>query len=180
MRIISGTHKGRRFQVGSKFKARPTTDFAKETLFNVLQNSYDFEDLSILDLFGGTGSISFEFASRGATPILTIEKNRKHFEYIRKNSETLGFSEVIKPINANVFTVVPKLTQQFDIVFADPPFDLEDSKHLPDLIFSSQILTKDGIFILEHSSDKDFTKHIHFERLVKRGSVLFSFFSKKS
>ncbi len=179
MRIISGTHKGRRFQVGSKFKARPTTDFAKETLFNVLQNIYDFEDLAVLDLFGGTGSISFEFASRGANPIFTVEKNRKHFEYIAKNSEELGFKEVIKTLNANVFTLVPKLSQKFDIIFADPPFDLEASNTLPDLIFSTEILAEDGLFILEHSSDKDFSQHTNFERVVKRGSVLFSFFSKK-
>ncbi len=176
MRIISGTHKGRRFQIGSKFSARPTTDFAKETLFNVLQNRYDFEDLAILDLFGGTGSISFEFASRGAQPILTIEKNRKHFDYIRKNSSELGFSEMIKVINADVFGFLPKLSQQFDIIFADPPFDLENAKKLPDIIFNSNLLATDGLFILEHSSDNDFSEHPHFKRLVKRGSVNFSFF----
>ncbi len=144
-----------------------------------MQNIYDFEDLAVLDLFGGTGSISFEFASRGANPIFTVEKNRKHFEYICKNSEDLGFTEVIKPLNTNVFTLISKLTQQFDIIFADPPFDLEESKNLPDLVFSTEILAEEGLFILEHSADKDFSQHPNFERLVKRGSVLFSFFSKK-
>ncbi len=176
MRIISGTHKGRRFQVGNKFKARPTTDFAKETLFNVLQNLYDFEKLRILDLFGGTGSISYEFASRGATNILTIEKNSKHYAYIKKNTSILGFENIIKAIKADVFTYLPKLTQKFDIIFADPPFDLEEANKLPDIIFNLTVLEKNSIFILEHSSDKDFTKHSYFKRLVKRGSVHFSFF----
>ncbi len=176
MRIISGTHKGRRFQVGSKFKARPTTDFAKETLFNVLQNLYDFEGLHILDLFGGTGSISYEFASRGAANILTIEKNSKHFEYIQRNKVSLGFDNTIKTVKADVFSYLTKLTQKFDIVFADPPFDLEEASKLPDLIFSLDILAENSIFIFEHSSDKDFSKHPHFKRLVKRGSVNFSFF----
>lgn len=176
MRIISGTHKGRRFQVGSKFTARPTTDFAKETLFNVLQNLYDFENLAVLDLFGGTGSISYEFASRGATPIYTIENNIKHHEYIQKNSQILGFDSIIKGIKANVFTYLPKLNKKFDIIFADPPFAMEEAKELPDFIFSLSLLNENGLFILEHSEDKNFTNHPHFERLVKRGSVLFSFF----
>ncbi len=176
MRIISGTHKGRRFQVGSKFKARPTTDFAKETLFNVLQNLYDFEDLHILDLFGGTGSISYEFASRGAAYVLTLEKNSKHYTYIKKNTADLGFDPTIKTVKADVFTYLPKLTKQFDIIFADPPFDLKEANKLPDIIFNLTILKGNGIFILEHSSDKDFSKHTHFKRLVKRGSVHFSFF----
>lgn len=176
MRIISGTHKGRRFQAGSKFKARPTTDFAKETLFNVLQNLYDFNNLAVLDLFGGTGSISFEFSSRGAQPILTLEKNGKHHEYIRKNIVELGFENSIKAIKTDVFTYLPKLQEKFDIIFADPPFDLADSIKLPELIFDLNILRENGTFILEHSADKNFSEHPHFERIVKRGSVLFSFF----
>lgn len=176
MRIISGTHKGRRFQVGSKFKARPTTDFAKETLFNVLQNLYDFENLAVLDLFGGTGSISYEFASRGASPILTLEKNSKHYEYIHQDIINLGFETAIKTIKADVFSYLPKLNQQFDIIFADPPFALEAAAKLPDLIFELNLLKKNALFILEHAADKDFTNHPHFERLVKRGSVQFSFF----
>lgn len=176
MRIISGTHKGRRFQVGSKFKARPTTDFAKETLFNVLQNLYDFEGLKVLDLFGGTGSISYEFASRGATSVLTIEKNSKHHEYIKKNSTLLEFNATIKAIKADVFTYLPKLQEHFDVIFADPPFNLENSEQLLQLIFDLELLKKDGMFILEHGEDKDFSKHPQFERLVKRGSVQFSFF----
>ncbi|PVX49365.1 16S rRNA (guanine(966)-N(2))-methyltransferase RsmD [Balneicella halophila] len=176
MRIISGTHKGRRFQVGSKFKARPTTDFAKETLFNVLQNLYEFTDLAVLDLFSGTGGISYEFASRGANPIFSIEQNIKHYEYIRKNSEALGFGDSINTIKANVFSYLPKINQKFDIIFADPPFDMEETIKLPDLIFHHSLLNTDGIFIFEHSEDKDFSKHPHFERIVKRGSVYFSFF----
>ncbi len=176
MRIISGTHKGRRFQVGSKFKARPTTDFAKETLFNVLQNLYNFEELRVLDLFGGTGSISYEFASRGAANVLTVEKNSKHHAYIKKSISDLGFENTIKAIKADVFTYLPKLTQKFDIIFADPPFDLEEANKLPDIIFKLTILEENSVFILEHSSERDFSKHPHFKRLVKRGSVCFSFF----
>lgn len=176
MRIISGTHKGRRFQVGSKFQARPTTDFAKETLFNVLQNRYDFEGLAILDLFGGTGSISYEFASRGAQPILTLEKNSKHYTYIQQNAMLLGLQDAITTVRADVFTYLPKLKRQFDIIFADPPFALEQAEQLPNLIFKLNLLDKTGLFVLEHSSNRDFSNHPHFERLVKRGSVHFSFF----
>lgn len=177
MRIISGTHKGRRFQVGNKFNARPTTDFAKETLFNVLQNLYDFEDLSILELFSGTGSISYEFASRGAQPILALEKNNKHCEYIKKNIALLGFENHITILKTDIFTYIPRLSQNFDIIFADPPFSLKKLVEIPDLIFKYNLLATDGLFILEHSSDYNFAHHTNFERLVKRGSVHFSFFS---
>lgn len=175
MRIISGTHKGRRIQIGSNFKARPTTDFAKETLFNVLQNLYDFENLSVLDLFGGTGSISYEFASRGAK-VTTVEKNSKHYNYIKKNQEILNFNNIITTVKADVFKLLPKLQQQYDIIFADPPFALEQVVDLPNIIFNSSLLQKEGLFILEHSSANNFSKHPHFKRLVTRGSVNFSFF----
>lgn len=178
MRIISGTHKGRRFQVGASFKARPTTDFAKETLFNVLQNMYDFEGLEVLDLFAGTGSISYEFASRGAL-VTAIEKNNRHYEGIRKNRDLLGFDDVISMIRADVFKYLPKFKRQFDIVFADPPFALKELQTLPKLVFDLAILAEGAIFILEHGVDYDFSEELYFKRLVKRGSVHFSFFEKK-
>lgn len=177
MRIISGTHKGRRIQVGNKFKARPTTDIAKETLFNILNNLYDFEKLEILDLFSGTGSISYEFASRGAKKVISIEKDYKHHTYIRTNIEHLGFANTIIPIKSDSFRFLEQTSLVFDIIFADPPFEMENLNELPNLVMNKEILTKIGLFILEHPKTYDFSEHPHFERLVKKGSVHFSFFS---
>lgn len=177
MRIISGTHKGRRIQVGSKFKARPTTDIAKEALFNILNNLYDFDNLKILDLFAGTGSISYEFASRGVKEVISVEKDYKHYAYISTNVEKLGFEDIINPIKSDCFKFLEKDDLIFDIVFADPPFNLENLTELPDLVMNRNMLSQIGLFILEHPRTYDFSEHPHFERLVKKGSVHFSFFS---
>lgn len=178
MRIISGTHKGRRISPDKKFKARPTTDFAKENLFNVLSNEYYYEDLEVLDLFAGTGGISYEFASRGVKFILSVEKSYNHFNFIKKTVSELGFKQM-KVVKSDVFRFVPKCEKTFDLVFADPPYALENILEIPDLIFSNNLLKEDGVLIVEHSDQTDFSEHPNFENKRSYGSVNFSFFTKK-
>jgi 16S rRNA (guanine966-N2)-methyltransferase len=176
MRIIGGTFKSRVFKPGKNFRARPTTDFARENLFNILSNRYDFENKSVLDLFAGTGSISFEFASRGCPNITCVELDRFHYAFICSVIDKLDLKKVINPLNADAFRVVKKIGQHFDLIFADPPYELKRLSDLPDLIMSSDLLTKDGLFILEHGKTNDFSSHPDFLEIRVYGSVHFSFF----
>jgi 16S rRNA (guanine(966)-N(2))-methyltransferase RsmD len=178
VRIVSGTHKGRRITPDKSFKARPTTDFAKENLFNVLNNIVDFEDLNVLDLFGGTGGISYEFASRGAQKIICVEKNFRHHSFIAKTVRELNFEQIL-PIKSDVFKFVKACSQKFNMIFADPPYDLKDLETIPDVILAKEILTEDGLLIVEHSSKNDFSKHEKFVEKRTYGSVNFSFFKLK-
>lgn len=174
MRIISGKYKGRHIPVRKNFPSRPTTDFAKENLFNVLNNHFDFEDLKVLDLFAGTGSISYEFASRGAIVTL-IEKDYRSYEFISKTLSELEMKSV-KAFKADVFRAIPKITEKFDLIFADPPYDMKAIDTIPGLIFENGLLNKDGWFILEHSDKYDFKAVTYFKELRKYGSVHFSIF----
>lgn len=177
MRIVSGRLKGRRFSPPSSFKARPTTDLAKENLFNVLANHYDFEGMRILDLFAGTGSISFEFASRNCENITTVELNYTHYMFIKKCIAELELSNAINLIKADAFRFIKNCQpNSFDLIFADPPFDLKKASELPDLIFSQQILKPQGVFIMEHSNKETFSEHDHFKQVRDYGKVNFSFF----
>ncbi|TRX70942.1 16S rRNA (guanine(966)-N(2))-methyltransferase RsmD [Carboxylicivirga sp. M1479] len=176
MRIISGYLKGRRFSPPKSFKARPTTDIARESLFNVLNNRVDFEDLKVLDLFAGTGSISYEFASRGCTDVTTVEMNYKHYSYIKSMLAELELEDDIQLFKADAFKYMQKSSVQYDLVFADPPFDLKNFDSIPDQFFKNSLLKDDGIFILEHSDKMSFEKHSHFSELKKYGKVHFSFF----
>nr|WP_320120242.1 RsmD family RNA methyltransferase [uncultured Marinifilum sp.] len=178
MRIVSGTHKGRRISPDKSFKARPTTDFAKENLFNVLNNMIDLDGLSVLDLFGGTGGISYEFASRGAEKVICVELNHRHFSFIQKTIDNLGFEQIL-PIKSDVFRFVKSCRQKFDMIFADPPYDLKKLDSIPDLILEKKILTENGILIVEHGSTNDFSKHPNFMEKRSYGSVNFSFFELK-
>lgn len=178
MRIISGTHKGRRISPDSNFTARPTTDFAKENLFNILNNMIDFVGLRVLDLFSGTGSISYEFASRGAKEIVIAELNYKHYVFIKKTAKELGFNN-FKIFKVNAFTACRKLKgQKFDVIFADPPYKLETIETIPDAIFDNDLLIDEGYFILEHPSSYNFSTHPYFTEHREYGSVNFSIFSK--
>lgn len=179
MRIVSGTHKGRRITPDKSFKARPTTDFAKENLFNVLNNMIDFEELSVLDLFGGTGGISYEFASRGAQKVICVEKNFRHFSFIQKTINELKFEQIL-PIKSDVFKFVKACRQKFNFIFADPPFDLPTLETIPDTILEKDLLSKDGYLIVEHSSKNDFSSHPLFIEKRTYGSVNFSFFQIKA
>lgn len=177
MRIIGGEFRSRRFSPGKNFKARPTTDFARENLFNILSNRINFEETKVLDLFAGTGSISFEFASRGSKDITCIEMNRIHFDFICSVVEKLNLNKVIRPINADVFRSIGKLKQSFNIIFADPPYELKRLQEIPDLVMNSELLNKEGLFILEHGKDNDFSEHPNYTEIRMYGSVHFSFFS---
>ncbi len=178
MRIVSGKYKGKRFDVPHTFKARPTTDFAKEGLFNILSNVYvDFESgPRALDLFGGTGSIGIEFVSRGCSEVVSVEKDFKHWQFLQRVSRELGDTSW-KVIHADVFKYVTREQPAFDIIFADPPYVLPNLKDIPDILFASPLLSDGGIFILEHGKDYDFSSHPHFDSHRNYGSVNFSFFS---
>ena len=176
MRIISGIFRGKQIRPPVNFKARPTTDFAKESLFNILVHQYDMEDLDILDLFAGTGSISYEFASRGARSVLSVEMEPRHYKFIQDTCRDLQMDQV-SVIRADAFKYLKRPVQSFDIIFADPPFDHPGLAELPELIFSSDILNKEGLFILEHPGNYSFTAHPHFFQHRKYGGVNFTFFT---
>lgn len=175
MRIISGSCGGRTITPPKNLRARPTTDFAKENLFNVLGNVVDFEGIDVLDLFAGTGSISYEFASRGAASVTSVEINAVHYNFIRTTAKTFGLTN-IHPVKANVFLYLKSCAKKYDVIFSDAPYDLEGSEQVVDMVLENGLLKKGGIFIFEHSKDKDFSQHPRFSRLRSYGSVQFSIF----
>jgi 16S rRNA (guanine966-N2)-methyltransferase len=178
MRIVGGIYRGRVFKPGKNFKARPTTDMAKESLFNVLQNSVDFENIRALDLFSGTGSISYELASRGCTDITAVEINIDHIHFIKEVIEKLG-EKNIRVVKSNVFVFAAHIKEQFDLIFADPPYDHPKFAEVADLIFKNNLLKSGGMFILEHSGYFDYSGHPNFQDLRRYGSVHFSIFAAK-
>lgn len=175
MRIIGGQYRGRRITPPSGLRARPTTDFAREGLFNILSNRVDFEDIMVLDLFSGTGSISYEFASRGAKEIHLVEKDMRHISGIRKIIRDLEIIN-IKAIHIDVKAYLKTCKVQYDIVFADPPYDLSWLKEIPDIVTSSGVIRENGFFILEHPRDMNFANHTLFFEHRNYGGVNFSFF----
>ena len=180
MRVISGIYKRRRFDVPHTFKARPTTDFAKENLFNVLNNYIDFEDgVTALDLFAGTGSISIELVSRGCDKVVSIEKDPQHLSFINKVMKEVKTDKCF-PLRADVFKFIEKCNEQFDFIFADPPYALDNLSSIPDKIFHHKLLKEDGLFVLEHGKDLNFEEHPNFIEHRYYGSVNFSFFGIKS
>ena len=177
MRIISGKYKGRTINPPRNLKARPTTDFAKENLFNVLNNLIDFEACDVLDLFSGTGSISYEFASRLARSVTSVEINPVHYNFIRQTAQQLGITN-LHPVKANVFLYLKSCPKQFDVIFSDAPYDLEGSEEVIREVFTRDLLREEGILIFEHSKKMDFSTYEHFWQLRSYGSVQFSFFKK--
>lgn len=177
MRIISGKYRGRTITPPRNLRARPTTDFAKENIFNVLGNLVDFEDLDVLDLFSGTGSISYEFASRGVRSVTSVEVNNVHHNFIRQTARELEFDNFYA-VRANVFLYLKSCTKQFDLIFSDAPYDLEGSEEVIRLVFERDLLGEDGILVFEHSKDRDFSSHEKFWQLRSYGSVQFSMFRK--
>lgn len=175
MRIIGGKYRGRRITPPSGFKARPTTDFAREGLFNILNNRIDFEIVNVLDLFSGTGSISYEFASRGAASVHLVEKDIRHIAGIRHIIKDIGF-ENIKPVHIDVRAYLKTCSVKYDVVFADPPYDLSWLNELPDLVMDSDIINDNGFFILEHPRALNFNDHRLFFEHRNYGGVNFSFF----
>lgn len=175
MRIIGGTLKGKTILPPPGYKARPTTDFAKEGLFNILDNEYEFEDLKVLDLFGGTGSIAFEFASRGASRVYCVEMARENASFIKTEAARLGLGNVTM-VRDNVFDFLPICHEKFDLIFADPPYALDGLETLPDQIFSHDLLHPGCYFILEHGGEHSFQTHPRFVKERHYGRVHFSFF----
>ena len=183
MRIISGTLKKHRFTPPKGFTSRPTTDFAKEGLFNVLENQLFLEDLIILDLYAGTGSISFELASRQAGQITSVDKNFKCIRFIKEFTVKHDIAHHITPVKADVKKFITRSSQSYDLIFADPPFS-EDMPRLPadrdtsliDTVMSNQLLYENGVFILEHSKHLNFLEHPNFVNSRKYGHIVFSFF----
>ena len=178
MRIISGKYKGRRISAPSNITARPTTDFAKEGLFNLLNNRIDFEGIDVLDLFAGTGSISIEFVSRDCKGVISIEQNDRHCNSIRKVCTDLKIDN-LSLLKTDVFKYIASCHTQFDMIFADPPYELEKLAGIPDLIFAHNLLKSDGLFVLEHSSKDSFENHPNFADHRNYGNVNFSFFEVK-
>ena len=175
MRIIGGRLKGKTIEPPQGYKARPTTDFAKEGLFNVLNNEYELEGLQVLDLFGGTGGISFEFASRGASMVYCVAMLPLHSNFIRSQAAKFGLKN-LTVVRHNVFEFLEICREKFDIIFADPPYALEDLATIPDKVFAKDILHPGAYFILEHPADYDFSQHPYFLKERKYGNVHFSFF----
>ena len=179
MRVISGIYKRRRFEVPRSFKARPTTDFAKENLFNVLSNRIDFEDgVSALDLFAGTGSISIELVSRGCDKVISVEKDPNHYVFICQVMREVKTDKCF-PVRGDVFKYIVRCSEQFDLIFADPPYDLKGLETIPSLIFENNLLKEDGLLVLEHGKTNHFEEDPHFLERRVYGSVNFSFFSKQ-
>ena len=177
MRIVTGKYKGRHFDIPRTFKARPTTDFAKENIFNVLTAYTDFDGISALDLFAGTGSITLELLSRGCSHVTAVEKDRDHHRFITQCLQKLN-DEALPALclRADVFRFIKSCHQRYDFIFADPPYALRELPTIPDLIFSNDMLAPGGIFVFEHGKDHDFSQHPHFDAHRSYGSVNFTIF----
>ena len=178
MRIISGRFRKKTIQPPKNFRARPTTDVAKEGLFNILENRLDFESLKVLDLFSGTGSISYEFVSRGCLDVTSVELNYHHFDFINKTVHQLEIQKEMKVIKSNAFVFISHMNQQYDLIFADPPYDLKELDSIPDKIMQHQLLLPGGLLIVEHSDKTKFIDHPDFSMQKSYGHVNFSFFEE--
>ena len=176
MRIISGTYGGRRIQPPANMPhTRPTTDIAKEGLFNILQNKLDFEELTTLDLFGGTGCISYELASRGVPDLTIVEMDNKMYDFIKKTAEELKL-ENFKVIKSEVFNFINSCANKYDFIFAGPPYGLTSIDDLPLRIFENGLLNNGGRFILEHTPRNDYRKFDHYVSERNYGTTIFSTF----
>jgi 16S rRNA (guanine(966)-N(2))-methyltransferase RsmD len=175
MRIIGGKYRGKAIMPPQGYKARPTTDFAKEGLFNILNNEYEMEGLKVLDLFGGTGAISYEFASRGASMVYCVEMLPLHANFIKSQAAKFGMNN-LTVVRHNVFDFLEICREKFDIVFADPPYAIDGLSDIPDKVFSKDILHPGAYFILEHPEEFNFSEHPRFVKEKKYGNVHFSFF----
>ena len=175
MRIVGGAYKGRKIEVIKGFDSRPTTDFARVALFNILANHFDFEAIKVLDLFSGTGSISFEFASRGCPEIDLVDSNSRLLHFIREVVDRFGM-QGIHPVRMDVFRFISICKKQYNLIFADPPFELKDLDEIPNHVLGYQLLLPGGWFIIEHSKSNNFHSHQYFFDERKYGNVHFSFF----
>lgn len=177
MRIISGKYKGKRLIAPKKLPVRPTTDFAKEALFNILNNRIEFSDIKLLDLFAGTGNISYEFASRGTNEITAVDSHYGCLKYINKTSEELSFT--INTVKADVLKYLSSCSLKFDVIFADPPYNLElnSFEKIINNVFNNDLLTEYGILIIEHSKHTNLSDSKYFTKERRYGGSIFSFFN---
>lgn len=178
MRVISGSLKGRRFDPPTNMTARPTTDFAKEGLFNMLMSNIDLDGIDVLDLFEGTGSVGYEFVSRGAAHVTGVEMNEKQILFIKKTCKDFGINNLLVT-RMDVFRYLSAPRKAFDVVFADPPYQLDNLATLPELVLGNGFVKPDGLFILEHGSKNNFADHECFVEERKYGNVHFSLFRPK-
>lgn len=175
MRIITGLYKGRHFDIPRSFKARPTTDFAKENIFNVVNGYMELDGTTALDLFAGTGSISLELLSRGCSRVVSVEADRDHAAFIRQCMTKIG-TDACMLIRGDAFRFMKSCRQQFDFIFADPPYALKELPGIPSLIFEKGLLKEGGLLVFEHGKDNDFSAHERFVEHRSYGSVNFSLF----
>jgi 16S rRNA (guanine(966)-N(2))-methyltransferase RsmD len=178
MRIVGGTFGGRRFSPPARIPARPTTEVAKEGLLNMLQNSKDMDGIKTLDIFGGTGSITYELASRGAADMTLVERDPSTIDFIKKTSKELGISDRLQIVKGDVFKFVKQCTDQYDFIFAGPPYALDQIDELPLLVFEKNLLLPGGTFVLEHTPRNDYQKHPRFSRIKNYGTTVFTFFTQ--
>ena len=177
MRIIGGDFKGRKFYPPAKnWPTRPTTDFAKEGLFNILLNSLDFETLKVLDLFGGTGNHSYEFISRGCNDVTYVDKHGPCVSFVKKTAGILEIEDKINIQRADVFKFIKYATHKYDYIFAGPPYGLPTIDTIPDLIFEFKLLKEDGLFVMEHNPNHEYTTHPNLVNVRNYGKTIFSFF----
>lgn len=177
MRIIGGKFKGRRFNPPAKnWPTRPTTDYAKEGLFNILTNRIDFEETKVLDLFGGTGSHGYEFISRGCNDVTYVDKFYGCVAFAKQTSKTLGIEEQMKVVKSDVFKFIVFTKEKYDYIFAGPPYPLPNLPQIPDLIFENNLLAEDGVFVMEHNPNHNFEDHANFSESRNYGTTIFSFF----
>lgn len=176
MRIISGKFKSKRITAPHKLPVRPTTDMAKEALFNILNNRFYFNEISVLDLFAGIGSISFEFVSRGTNNIISVDKHPGCIKFLHQINKELDSHLII--IKSNVYTFLERTNQKFDVIFADPPYDFSDEKFqkIIDLVIDYNLLNEKGMLIIEHSNSTDLSQNVSFTQSKKYGGNMFSFF----
>jgi 16S rRNA (guanine(966)-N(2))-methyltransferase RsmD len=180
MRIISGKLKGRRFTAPKNLPVRPTTDMAKESLFNILNNFYYFDNITVIDLFSGTGNISLEFASRGTKSIYAIDEHFGCIRHISNTAKELGLD--INTYRSDVYRFLEKTTIQADVIFADPPYDFDEEQFLKivDVVFNKKLLTNEGVLIIEHSKHTDLSKHTKYGYDKRYGGNVFSFFEAQT
>ena len=178
MRIIAGSLRGRRLNPPQNLPVRPTTDMARESLFNILNNYVDYEECAVMDLFAGTGAVSLEFVSRGAREVTSVDINAQCTDFIKQSAQQFGVKN-LHVVRADVFDLLKRANRKFDIVFADPPYAIDGLATLPDLVFERQVLTDDGIFVLEHPREFSFKEHPHFWQHRAYGKVNFTFFANK-
>ena len=179
MRIIGGKYNRRVIRPPKNLPVRPTTDLAKESLFNILEHKTEIEDAHVLDLFSGTGALSYEFVSRGCAVAVAIEINHQCVRFIKETAADFGM-EQLRVIRADVFRFLRSAREKYDIIVADPPYDMEDIRAIRQAVFEKELLNPGGWLVIEHPAGIDFSTHEHFVEHRRYGHVNFSFFSRES